>query len=176
MEMRERANEISICSAGKIFSVNWFPRCHLTPSWRRECLHWLLFSIFKPSLPWRSIQGRTKPRKAGFENLTGNIEFPWQDRISCQTASFFDEICTAASPASGRLLRSLFPWGMTTNWNVRKWNLMQEILKTFFPWFSTTPYMNGICSWNWRGFPQSNNYHAVISSKCCDLWVIQFHF
>ena len=91
------------------------------------------------------VQGGTKPRKAGFENLTGNIEFPWRDCISCPTASFFHEICTAASPASGKLLRSLFPWGMTTNWNVRRWNFMQEILKTCFPWFCPTLYDAKTC-------------------------------
>ena len=98
------------------------------------------------------VQGGTKPRKAGFENLTGNVELPCRDCSSCPSASFFHEICTAASPASGKLLRNPFPWGMTTNWNVRRWNFMHEILKTCFPWFYPTLYY----------FIYSINLHTVL--------------
>ena len=72
------------------------------------------------------IQGQTKPRKAGFENLPGNIGFPWV---------FMMRFASADSPTSGKLLRSLFPLGITTNWNVRRWNFMQKILKTCFLFF-----------------------------------------
>ena len=104
------------------------------------CPAWVL--LCKPF--FSTLYGvRQKPRKAGFENLTGNIEFPWQVRTSYPTAPFFDETGTAASPASGKLLRSLFLWEITTNWNPLRLDFMQEILKTFFLWFFMTLYVRG---------------------------------
>ena len=56
--------------------------------------------VTNPVSDTKKVQGQTKPQKAGVENLTGNIEFPWRDRISFPTAFFLRETCTAASPAS----------------------------------------------------------------------------
>ena len=71
---------------------------------------------------------------------------PYYPLVYRAIALLFHKICTAASPVSGKLLRSLFPWGMTTNWNVRRWwNFMQEILKTCFTWFCPTLYIVSSC-------------------------------
>ena len=73
------------------------------------------------------------------------------------TNSFpFQEICTAAPSNQGKLLTSLYPWGMTTNWIIGRWNLVCDILKPLYKRDVLVPFPSP----SWGPRPWSSSWFA----------------